>query len=178
MTRRTAWSDWPRRDRLLVLSSARSQYSVVSTKDKITTASSARTSSKHKPELTVDRRRSFPGLVFRPPKLELAEIRDRVMCYRRRRRAIHLPSSHRSPLSVWTISSIRRAASPALSCAQTQTTRQPEAWRRRSVSASRARLVSIFSRQNCALLFGQNACFGQPCQKQPSTKIATLAPKK
>jgi len=43
-----------------------------------------------------------------------------------------------------------------------------------SVSRSRRTLVSIFSRHQAAFAFGQVACLGHPCQKQPSTKTRTL----
>ena len=65
------------------------------------------------------------------------------------------------------------AALAMSSCSQTRAEIQPALSRRASVSRSRCLLVSIFSRQNSALFFGQVACLGQPCQKQPSTKTAT-----
>src|SRR5579885_1904454 len=40
-----------------------------------------------------------------------------------------------------------------------------------SVGVSRAVGLDL-SRQKSALLLGQEACSGQPCQKQPSTKMA------
>ena len=72
-------------------------------------------------------------------------------------------------------SAMRSAASFASSCSQILMTRQPSSAKRRPVSASRERFASIFSRQNSALLLGQEACSGQPCQKQPSTNTATRA---
>lgn len=77
-----------------------------------------------------------------------------------------------------TMFSMRRAASAVSSCSQTRMTTQPSSSNLRFVSRSRRRLVSIFSRQNSALAFGQVACSGQPCQKQPSTNTATLAREK
>lgn len=77
----------------------------------------------------------------------------------------------------WTILEIWLAASSGDSCAQILTTSHPSSRRRRSVSASRARLASIFARQNSAFFLDQVACRGQPCQKQPSTNTATRGPR-
>ena len=41
--------------------------------------------------------------------------------------------------------------------------------------ASLLLLISILFRHHAAFALGQVMCFGQPCQKQPSTKTATLA---
>src|SRR5258708_5498588 len=45
----------------------------------------------------------------------------------------------------------------------------------RVTSRSRVMFRENFRRQNAALPFGFVPCFGQPCQKQPSTKIASLS---
>lgn len=62
---------------------------------------------------------------------------------------------------------------PVNSCSQMRRTVQPRFRRAEFTRRSRALLVAILSRQNFALVFGWVACFGQPCQKQPSTKRAT-----
>ena len=62
----------------------------------------------------------------------------------------------------------------ANSCSQIRSTRHP---RERSVSVtrlSRALFASNLLFQNRRLLAGRLECFGQPCQKQPSTKTANL----
>jgi len=72
-----------------------------------------------------------------------------------------------------------RAASPGTSsCSQMRRTRQPHRRRVRFTSRSRARLRSSFRRQNARLPLGIRPCFGQPCQKQPSTKTAKRAARK
>jgi hypothetical protein len=70
---------------------------------------------------------------------------------------------------------MRVAAFWESSCSQTRTDRQPADLSRWSVSASRSRFRSILARHHSALALGQVPCFGQPCQKQPSTNTATLA---
>ena len=50
----------------------------------------------------------------------------------------------------------------------------PFARKPRSTLTSRARLLSIFAFQNALLDFGMRRHFGQPCQKQPSTKTASF----
>ena len=59
------------------------------------------------------------------------------------------------------------------SCCQIRRTRQPRARSPRVTTRSRARLSAIFFRQNRRLVLGREPCFGQPCQKQPSTKMTT-----
>ncbi len=73
---------------------------------------------------------------------------------------------------------MRVAAADGSSCSQTRITSQPRSRSRPLVSASRSMLARIFARQNCSLAFGHVPCSGQPCQKQPSTKTATLARRK
>lgn len=73
---------------------------------------------------------------------------------------------------------MRVAAADGSSCSQTRITSQPCSRSRSVVSASRSMLARIFARQNFSFAFGQVACLGQPCQKQPSTKTATLARRK
>src|ERR1035437_1083190 len=63
----------------------------------------------------------------------------------------------------------------ASSCSQIRTTRQPARRSVRVTSRSRARLPDSFRRQNARLFLGLVARFGQPCQKQPSTKTASRA---
>lgn len=60
-------------------------------------------------------------------------------------------------------------------CSQIRTTRQPACFKSRLTVRSRCRLPRIFARQNLALCFGQVACAGHPCQKQPSTNTASRA---
>lgn len=69
---------------------------------------------------------------------------------------------------------IRFAALFESSCSQTRNTYQPSAFRRVSVSRSRAMFARIFDRHHFAFAFGHVPCSGQPCQKHPSTKIATF----
>ena len=73
---------------------------------------------------------------------------------------------------------MRVAAVDGSSCSQTRITSQPRSLSRLLVSASRSLLARIFARQNCSLALGHVPCSGQPCQKQPSTKTATLARRK
>lgn len=80
----------------------------------------------------------------------------------------------RSDLRSRTMPLTRSAASSGSSCSHTRTANQPADAKRSSVSRSRRRLPSIFFRQNSALFLGHVACVGHPCQKQPSTKTATL----
>ena len=70
---------------------------------------------------------------------------------------------------------MRVAAADGSSCSQTRITSQPRCRSRSLVFESRSMLARIFARQNCSLAFGHVPCSGQPCQKQPSTKTATLA---
>lgn len=66
-------------------------------------------------------------------------------------------------------------ASPFLnSCCQIRTTRHPFVRNVRVTNRSRFLLAASFFRQKAALFFGFVACFGQLCQKQPSTKTASL----
>jgi len=44
----------------------------------------------------------------------------------------------------------------------------------RDTSRSRSLFAASLRRQNAALVLGLVACLGQPCQKQPSTKTASL----
>ena len=58
------------------------------------------------------------------------------------------------------------------SCSHTRSTRQPARRRARFTRASRALFAANFFAQNAAFPFGFVPCFGQPCQKQPSTNSA------
>ena len=58
------------------------------------------------------------------------------------------------------------------SCSQTRITVQPFARRRRFTLRSRVLFPFNFAAQNAARFFGQVACLGHPCQKQPSTNTA------
>ena len=64
------------------------------------------------------------------------------------------------------------------SCCQMRRTVQPRARRVRVTRRSRVRLAEIFLHQKAALVFGWVAWSGQPCQKQPSTKTASLRARK
>ncbi len=63
-------------------------------------------------------------------------------------------------------------------CSQIRRTRQPA--RRNAAFTSRSRLLFAdnFRCQNSRLFLGLVACLGQPCQKHPSTKIASRACRK
>ena len=61
------------------------------------------------------------------------------------------------------------------SCSQMRSTRQPFFRSVRVTSRSRLWFAANFLRQKAALFQGFVACFGQPCQKQPSTKTASLS---
>ncbi len=58
------------------------------------------------------------------------------------------------------------------SCSHTRNTRHPARRSVRVTSASRVLFADNLRRQNARLLAGMFECSGQPCQKQPSTKIA------
>ena len=64
---------------------------------------------------------------------------------------------------------------PARSCSQILMTVQPCARKVRVTSRSRMRFEESFLNQKSAFPLGMGECFGfgQPCQKQPSTKTAT-----
>lgn len=78
-------------------------------------------------------------------------------------------------LSSATVSATIRAAASGSVCSQNRSTVQPACCSRSFVSRSRARFASIFARHHSACRFGQVACSGHPCQKQPSTNTATRA---
>jgi hypothetical protein len=59
-----------------------------------------------------------------------------------------------------------------LSCSQIRRTRPPAFRKARVTSRSRVLFADNFRCQNARLFFGWVACLGQPCPKQPSTKIA------
>lgn len=61
------------------------------------------------------------------------------------------------------------------SCSHTRTTAQPASRNNRSVSTSLALFISTFHLHHSGFVRGGGKCSGQPCQKQPSTKMATLA---
>ncbi len=71
----------------------------------------------------------------------------------------------------------RSAAARGSSCSHTRTTCHPAAASAASVSRSRAVMLASFTRHQSALAFGRWTCTGQECQKQPSTKTATRAPR-
>jgi hypothetical protein len=79
---------------------------------------------------------------------------------------------------VRTAAATRSAASSVSSCSHTRRGSHPARTSLSSVSLSRRLLPSIFSRHQSAFALGQVACSSQPCQKQPLTKTATLAPEK
>jgi hypothetical protein len=68
---------------------------------------------------------------------------------------------------------IFRAASGIESCSQIRMTAQPLASRAALSRRSRATLRRNFSSQKSALDWGDDACSGHRCQKQPSRKTAT-----
>jgi hypothetical protein len=61
-----------------------------------------------------------------------------------------------------------------VSCSHILTIRQPFNLRSASTFLSRRLLPAILLAQNSLFAFGIVPCFGQPCQKHPSTKIASL----
>src|ERR1043166_851349 len=61
------------------------------------------------------------------------------------------------------------------SCSHTRTTFQPARRSLRLVSMSPPPVISILARHHPPFHFGHGACWGQPCQKQPSTNTTTLA---
>lgn len=73
-----------------------------------------------------------------------------------------------------TASTRRPAALSADSCSQIRMTVQPAPSSWRVVSRSRSRFFRIFASHHAALALGHVACWGQPCQKQPSTNTASL----
>ena len=78
-----------------------------------------------------------------------------------------------------TVAATRAAACAGAWCSQTRGVTQPAAARRSSVSRSRAWLRSTFSDQYPGFdVVGRRPWSGQPCQKQPSMKTATLAGRK
>jgi hypothetical protein len=66
----------------------------------------------------------------------------------------------------------------ARSCSQIRSTRQPALLSSRFTFRSRCLFPVSFLAQNSSFCFGHVACFGHPCQKQPSTKTATRSRKK
>jgi hypothetical protein len=86
-----------------------------------------------------------------------------------RRRAQRLDSSTAARILVTTSATPLRS-----SCCQMRTTVQPKARSSALTCASRRMLPDSFSCQNAAFVLGFVACSGQPCQKQPSMKTATL----
>lgn len=69
---------------------------------------------------------------------------------------------------------ITRMTLSRTSCSQTRITFHPSFFNSRSTRRSRRELRSNLARQKHAFDFGIDPCFGHPCQKQPSTKIAIL----
>ncbi len=68
----------------------------------------------------------------------------------------------------------RRLAVFLSSCSQMRTTLHPSLRKNLFTLRSRALLPSSFFFQNARLFTGRFECFGQACQKQPSTKTAHL----
>ena len=66
----------------------------------------------------------------------------------------------------------------AISCSQTLITVHPDRLSVRAVWLSRAIFLAIFAVQYGRCVFGKRQCFGQPCQKHPSTKTQTRSPGK
>lgn len=69
---------------------------------------------------------------------------------------------------------IRSATFTAGSCSQNRRTVQPASRSETFVSSSRTRLRETFIAQKSALVLATVWWWGQPCQKHPSMKIATL----
>ena len=69
---------------------------------------------------------------------------------------------------------MRAAAATGHSCSQTRITVQPARFNKVLVSASLVLLRASFSAHQSLFSFGRLACSGHECQKQPSTKMATL----
>ena len=105
----------------------------------------------------------FPGLVCVPHRPDASISR-----HRQRRAAAD--SSRCKMRRMHRLSFLRANA-----CSQMRSTRQPRERRTRVTSRSRALFAANFFRQNAPLFFGFVACCGQPCQKHPSTKIASLS---
>ena len=63
--------------------------------------------------------------------------------------------------------------SASISCSHTLMTCHPAATRADVFRASRAMFPSIFGPQYAVFDFGRVPCIGQPCQKQPSTNMAS-----
>ena len=70
------------------------------------------------------------------------------------------------------------AKSCRTSCSQTRITLQPRRLSNRSTCLSRCRFRRILAAQNALFVFGIVPCWGQPCQKQPSTNTAILRRRK
>jgi len=66
--------------------------------------------------------------------------------------------------------------SPLSSCSHMRMTVQPRDLSSSLTLISRVLFWRNLAFQNCLLVFGNVACSGQPCQKHPSTKIATRFP--
>lgn len=64
---------------------------------------------------------------------------------------------------------------PDSSCSQRRSTNQPRLRSTAPTSLSRARLAASLRFQKPRLVAGVVACLGQECQKQPSTKTASLS---
>jgi hypothetical protein len=62
-----------------------------------------------------------------------------------------------------------------MACSQNRSTTHPAASNLAFKRTSRARLRRIFMSQKRGFVWGTWKCVGHPCQKQPSTKTATLA---
>ncbi len=78
-------------------------------------------------------------------------------------------SDRASALRMRTITRVDRRTS----CSQIRSTRQPRCRSVRVTKRSRTLFAVSFLSQNPRLFAGMFECFGQPCQKQPSTKITT-----
>jgi hypothetical protein len=67
-------------------------------------------------------------------------------------------------------------ASSSVTCSQSRTTVQPARVSAASLIRSRSTFLSSLGPQYHSLARGLDPCSGQACQKQPSTKMATLRP--
>lgn len=83
-----------------------------------------------------------------------------------------MPATHQPRAGRWRRTSA--SASSARSCSQMRTTVQPISSSRAVVSRSRSTFAFSFDSHHAAFRTGQVACWGQPCQKQPSMKTAIL----
>lgn len=92
----------------------------------------------------------------------------------RRARIWHQSSPYSS--SWFRSSAMRSIAEEAESCSQYRRTSHPAFWRMASSCRSRSTFRESFVPQYSEFIpSGRRPCWGQRCQKQPSTKMATLS---